>query len=704
MEAGTLLGPYEILEPLGAGGMGEVYRARDPRLERDVAIKVLPALSGLGAGDPDGQARFEREAKLLAQLNHPNIATIHGFEESGGVHFIAMELVEGESLAEWIAVQGATTATSASDASASGLEDVLQIARQVALALEAAHRAGVIHRDLKPANVQIAHDGVVKVLDFGLAKAYEVDVASATISPDITRSPTMAAATRAGLILGTAAYMSPEQARGAVLDERTDIWSFGCLLFELLAGQRPFPGATASDTMTSILKDEPDWELLPQSAALRRLLRRCLRKKPDARLHDIADARIEIDEILDGADEQDGATESSPGARAPMWRVALSWMVVAAMSLGMLGMALRRSPEPVEEVVPAPTRFTVTAPTSEELTLALSADGSQLVYTVTGEDGVSRLYLREMSSLEAEVVPQTEGARFPFFSPDGKWIGFYDGMRVVKVSLGGGAPFPIAGLENTTGASWGRDGRIVAQRGFGTGLVSVPEGGGEPTPITQIDLARGERHHLIPSILPGGRAALFTILRGISSERREVAVVSLESGEIRVLTSGRDARYAPSGHLLFMRRDALMAAPFSLETLTLEGEPAVIIGSVDTYGESRGLQGIYDIAANGTFVYVAEETPAEGNELVWVDREGNPELITEARHIYANPRLSPDGKLLLVSILEEDRFAVWVYSFERDTLTRITATENSSAFGVWHPDGTTLGFTSDLAGPVNVFR
>jgi serine/threonine protein kinase len=688
MESGTRLGPYEILEPLGAGGMGEVYLAEDTRLSRRVAIKVLPEDV---ASDRDRLERFEREARLLAQLNHANIATIHGLEDADGVRFIVMERVEGENLAERLA------------AGPLDLSATIAIGRQIADAFAAAHSAGIIHRDLKPANVMLTPEGKVKVLDFGLAKTYAGEGGGASGSVDMSASPTMLAATGAGVILGTAGYMSPEQARGGTLDRRTDIWSLGCVLFEMLAGERAFQGDTVSDTMAAILKEEPDWNRLPAAAppTLARVVRRCLRKEPARRYHDAADVRIELEDALE---ESDVPASSSPeparslGSRLFPWAVAAVMTVVAVSSFF--------PGRPAEKQNAGQTRFTIPAVPAERSPLVFSPDGSMLAYVTVDSDGW-HLYVRALDSFESRRIATADApVQVIFFSPDSQWIGFSGRSLLAKVPVTGGEPFPIQGTESArVGADWSPDGEIAVQLGFGAGLSLVSADGGEPRLLTEIDASRAERHHVNPRFLPGGRALLFTILSGVTGERREVAVVSLETGERRVITQGAGARYTSSGHLVFRRRDSLMAAPFDPETLQLRGEPVVVVPRLQT----RRVSGIgsaevfFDVSPQGQLAYLeGGEGDTQDAELVWVDRQGNVESVTEQRREYRTPRISPDGSQALVSIAADSGFQVWRYDFARGTSDVLTA-EGSSAFAEWSPDGSQVAFTSDRDGPLNVY-
>src|SRR5213078_4354550 len=467
LAAGTRLGPYEIIAPLGAGGMGEVYRARDSRLAREVAIKVLPAAM---ASDAERMARFQREAQTLASLNHPNIASIYGLEESGGVRALVMELVEGPTLAERIAGgsagAGLAPPARAQQAAPLPLDEALGIAKQIAEALEAAHERGIIHRDLKPANIKVTEGQTVKVLDFGLAKAFNPQDSAANLNQ--TNSPTLGIAdTQVGVILGTAAYMSPEQARGKPVDKRTDIWSFGCVLYEALTGRQAFAAETVSDTIAAILGRDPDWQALPQAtpANIRALLRHCVKKDAKLRLHDIADARIEIEEALDPsrAIPVIGAVLAEP--RAARRRRAITWSLaaLAAVSIGVaLWSLLRATAPPARPIV----RLSVALPPSDRLalgltpTIALSPDGSRLVY-VANRAGAQQLYVRPIDRNEATAIPGTEGAESPFFSPDGQSLGFFAEGKLKKVSLSGGAALTLCSAAAIRGASWGPDDNII---------------------------------------------------------------------------------------------------------------------------------------------------------------------------------------------------------------------------------------------------
>jgi serine/threonine protein kinase len=522
LSSGQTLAQYEILTPIGAGGMGEVYRARDTRLGRDVAIKVLP--DDLRR-DPERLERFRREARLLAQLNHPHVATVHGLEEVNGKALLVMELVEGETLAERIA-RGPIP-----------IEPGIQIFLQLAEGLEAAHERGIVHRDLKPANVMIRPDGEVKILDFGLAKTLTAEA----LSGETSQSSTLTRGTALGTILGTASYMSPEQARGKDVDKRTDIWAFGCCLYEALTGRKAFAGETASDIIGGVLRDDPDWRLVAPRIAP--LVRRCLRKDPRARLRDIGDARLELLEP--------SVTPPRPNRGRPS---VVPWILFGLSAAAAAWFAFREPARPSRV-----TRFVTVLPEGARLGtdvaqqhVAFSPDGSRIAYTVVDADsgGRSRLYLLERSSFQPTPVPRTEGARNPFFSPDGKWIGFFDGTKLKKVALDGGASITICAANVSPGASWGIDDRIVYADKFSSGFRSVSASGGEPETLTT--LAPGETSHRWPQHLPDGKSLLFTVR---TARGARIVVQSLRTGERKTLLSEAEgatqALYLASGRLLY---------------------------------------------------------------------------------------------------------------------------------------------------------
>jgi serine/threonine-protein kinase len=556
LQAGSCVGVYEIVGLLGAGGMGEVYRARDTKLRRDVALKVLPDLF---ARDPDRLARFTREAHVLASLSHPHIAAIYGIEEADGVTALVLELVEGPTLAERVEglrAKGSGLVLSDPPVRGAGstgpglhLPEALKIAAQIADALEAAHEKGVVHRDLKPANIKLTADDRVKVLDFGLAKALESSSASLSGERDAMMSSTLTAmASKLGVIVGTAAYMSPEQAKGKAVDKRTDIWAFGCVLYEMLAGARAFAGDDVTDFIVSVMTKEPDWSRLPPSTPPRivELLKRCLKKDPRERLRDIGDARLELDHPVDGIEPDRTATPLRNRALRSVWIGALA--AVAVLS-GLAGWSLRSD----RANSPGSVRFSFPLPPVAQFAslnigkMAMSPDGTRIAYAAGGQ-----LYVRGVDQFEPVPVAASQGAGNPFFSPDGKWIGFVAGGRLQRVSLAGGAPLTISKVGQVAGASWGPDDTIVFGGGVGAGLQRVSVSGGTPVALTTPDPKKHEVNHGLPQFLPGGRDVVFTIGTG---EGSRVALVSVETRTWReLLASGSGAQYLSSGHLLGSRQ------------------------------------------------------------------------------------------------------------------------------------------------------
>ncbi len=692
IQAGTHLGPYEILSPLGAGGMGEVYRARDSKLDREVAIKVLPDTF---VRDPERVARFQREAKLLASLNHSNIAAIYGFDESNDTRFLVLELVEGETLADRLR------------GGALPVVEALEVGRQISEALEAAHERGVIHRDLKPANVMVTTEGVVKVLDFGLAKAFvgDTSVAAFADSPTITVEHT-----RPGVVLGTAAYMSPEQARGKPLDKRTDIWSFGCVLYECLTGRRPFGGETTTDLIAKILERDPDWDTLPPNTPpiVHLLLRRCLQKNRDKRLHDIADARIELEEAI--ADPTSSSlrlatsalAEATRPPRRSAWGRLLPWALVSASVLALAAVILILwAPWREREPQRLTSRLSINLPPEAPLApagsmpfgigrplLTLSPDGSCLVY-VALVAGRRQLYMRDMLTGKVEAIPGTEGALFPFFSPDGQWVGFFANEKLHKVSLRGGQPEILADADFPFGGTWAADGSIYFTPTQARGVAKVSAIGG---PVETVTTPTGEvLTHAWPSVLPGSEALLVSLLG-----YRQTAVARLTGPNKLdvVLPQGLFARYVRTGHLLYTRGGRLVAVPFDLNRLKTSGDPVVLIHDIRIEGTGAAAQ--YSLSADGTLIYATGLDASEGF-LVWVDRKGRRERLDLPRQRYGAFRLSPDGGRVALPVYDSGVQDIWVYDFGRlDTPTRLT-------FGgfqmspVWTNDGRSLLYSSQRA-------
>ena len=684
---GARVGSYEILSALGAGGMGEVYRARDTRLDRQVAIKILPQAF---VADGERVARFQREAKVLASLNHPHIAAIYGLDEADGVKALVMELVEGEDLARRL-TRGSIP-----------LDEALPIAKQIAAALEAAHEQGIIHRDLKPANIAVRPDGTVKVLDFGLAKVLVSD----TAPPDALNSPTITAvATRAGIFLGTAPYMSPEQARDRPVDRRTDIWAFGAVLYELLTGVRAFPGVSVAETLSQVLTLTPDWTLLPPETptAIRTLLRRCLEKDPGKRLDSAVALRLEIDEALDSLA---GVTT---GRALQVRRRRITWgasaAVVAASLLAALGTwAVMRNAPPAP---PLPTRFAITLPpaATQELffqggDIALSPDGRYLVYHSRG-----RLMLRALDQLDAVPLSSVTAGRTPFFSPDSRWIGFFDGGDLKKVAIAGEPVITVARELGTAEAgTWGDDGTIVVSSVDGNiGLRRVSADGGEPTALTKP--AATQNPHWAPSMLPGGRGVLFTIWASTPGDR-QLTVLDLKSGQQKALLRGAiGAEYLETGHLVYATVDArsgpasgtLWVVAFDLDRLAVAGEPVRVSETLelDMFVD-------YAVSRSGALVYVPPR--ALSRSFVWVDRTGRETAIDGLPpRPYSTIALSPDGTRVAFGIADQE-FDIWAWDLARESLTRLTFEPGFDDLPRWTPNGRQIVFQSDRAGALNAHR
>jgi serine/threonine-protein kinase len=709
-----MLAHYRLVEKIGEGGMGVVWKAEDSKLSREVALKVLPADV---AEDPERSARFRREARTLATLHHPNIASIFGFEETEGVTYLVMELVEGEDLSERLRQGPLPT------------DEALDLARQLAEGLEEAHHRGVVHRDLKPANVMRTADGKVKILDFGLARVFDDPSAAAE---DLSKSPTITAnMTRKGVILGTAAYMSPEQARGKTVDKRTDMWAFGCVLYEALTGWMPFSGETVTDILAGVLEREPDWERLPAGTPplVRSLLRRCLTKKLDSRLRDAGDARIEIEEALgdtaDWARVTGGAAKGEEHGSA-RGRAKIAWTLIGLMAGALAAVLITRAWEPpVPAVSRPPGRFVIplqadapNVPIPDTSSVALSPDGTLLVYvaSVQGGQGVrsgagdapgrqTRLFLRRLDELEAVPIEGSEEASSPFFSPDGKWIGYVDYRdgRLKKVLLQGGVPVTLSEASlNFRGATWGDDGKIYFAEAT-EGIRAVPQDGGTPEPLTAPDREKGEKTHRFPHVLPGSKALLFTLgSSGIESyDEASVALLSLETGGVRVLfQGGTNPRYAPSGHIIYARGGALEAVPFDLSSLEVTGAPFEVLDGVvtsDGYGSAH-----YTFSDTGTLVYVPGGPGQYQYDLYLLDRDGDVERLPLPSRAYGDARFSPGGGRLAISVLGANA-GIWLYEIERRTMTRLT-THWDNYNPVWSSDGDVLTFSSNRNGSEAIWQ
>jgi Tol biopolymer transport system component len=684
LEPGTRLGPYEIVAPLGAGGMGEVYRAKDTKLGREVALKVLP--EGFFE-NRENVVRFEREAKSLAAVTHPNIAVLYSFEEVSGRHLLVQELLEGETLREAL-TKGPLP-----------LRKALEVGLQVAEGLAAAHAKGIVHRDVKPENVFLTKDGHAKLLDFGLARH---DVTRN--DPSDTRSPTLAAVSERGVVLGTVAYMSPEQARGEVVDFRTDQFSLGVVLYEMLTGKRPFGGASAAETLAAIIRDEP--EPLARSAPsvpapVRWMVERLLSKEPGSRYHSTADLASELANVRTHLSEAVSAVVAASGEtprlrrRAPAW--ALGAVAAAAVALGLfLGIRFARPGSPPASPLMLSLSFPIDAAPFWANTnpLALTPDGKTLVF-VGQSGGKSMVYLRRFDRDEIRPIPGTEGARQPFISPDGHELGFFQFAegKLKKVALAGGLPVTLCDAPLPRGGSWGADGTIVFAPGAMSGLWRIPASGGEPRRVTTPDAAKGERHYF-PQLLPDGEHVLFDLWDPNQTSR--VAVVSLRTGEQRILV--KDAaypRYLPTGHLLFTRPGTLFAVPFSLKSLEISGSPVPLLDDLVT-NSPYTRQAEYTFSQEGTLVYVPDLQLQR--TLVWVDRKGAAEEIPFQPGGYYAVVLSPDGGRLATLTFEKgERTALLFGDFVRGTLSRSTAEGFLSSLAS-APDGKRVGFSFAPAG------
>jgi len=669
---GRTLSHYQVVEKLGAGGMGEVWRATDTKLGRDVALKVLPEAF---ARDPERLARFEREARVLAALNHPNIASIYDFMQVEGVSFLVLEFVPGRTLGGLGKIEA---------------PEAIRLCGQIAEALEAAHDKGIIHRDLKPANVKVTPEGKVKVLDFGLAKAF-ADEPEAT---DPSGSPTLSVGpTRAGVILGTAAYMSPEQARAKRLDKRTDIWSFGCVLYELLSGRQAFGAENVSDIIFAVLGREPDWAALPAGTppGVERLLRRCLEKEPTRRLRDIGDFRIDLDESP-AAPPPPPPLPHTRTRRAP-WAVAAALAVALGVSLWMLW----PRPEPLRPLV----RSAVLLPPGDRLALglrpamALSPDGAKLVYVAT-RGNRTQLFLRRLDQPEPTPISGTEDAGGPFFSPDGEQVGFFAGGKLKKVLLSGGSPIVVCDASDARGAAWAPDDTILfnPSTGSGAGLMRVPAAGGAPQVLTRTDSKKGEVAHRWPKVLPDGKTVLFTVWLGGSFDEARIMALSLPSGEQKLVAEGGmfpDYAAGPGGgFVVFARAGVLMAVPFDTARLQVTGPGFPVLEGVASNLVSGSAD--FGFSGAGSMVYVPGAVQSSEFSLVWVDRKGTVVPLTENRRAYRIPRLSPDGRRVAVAVDEGSRRNIWVYETSRDTLTRLTFAETVEFSPVWTPDGKRVAY------------
>jgi eukaryotic-like serine/threonine-protein kinase len=671
--------------------MGEVYRARDTKLPREVALKTLPQDLAL---EPDRLARLKSEARILATLNHPGIAILHGLEEGdGGVPVLVMELVDGETLADRLRRKPLP------------VREAMAIGQQIAIALEAAHQKGVLHRDLKPANIRLTADGRVKLLDFGLAKA--VMGVGVNSQLDTHTSP----ASGAGVVLGTAPYMSPEQARAQEVDRRTDVWSFGCVLFEMLAGKRAFEGATFSDTVAAVLDREPDWKAFPRETprALLRLLQRCLQKEKDRRLRDIGDARLELEELLappvsSAGEENESAIVTS---RIRGWQrltgSSLLWLSVTAAAAGALGWAVGASKLLVSRSV---QRWTIPlALPGPVYGLAWSPDGTSLVYSAI-RDGRLRLYLRTLDRLEDSPISGTDSPwglpLQPFFSPDGGWMAFSAATSLKKVPTSGGAPLTLCDPCNPKGATWGPDGTVVYAPGTAAGLSRVNADGGASQALTVLDARRQESSHRFPEFVPEGQGVIFTVKHhdAASWSDARIEAVSLRTGERSTLVEGGShAQYLTPGHLVYHRWGNLWAAPFDPVRLKVTGSSVRVLDGVSSSSEYG--QAYFALSRDGSLAYVPGKPQGSDRTLALMDRDGKRKPLLDEGRPYESVKVSPDGRRLVLQIGGAND-QIWVYDMERGTLTPQTLRFNNSD-PIWTRDGQRLTFTSNREGSFDIF-
>jgi Tol biopolymer transport system component len=685
IRTGQMLGPYTISAQIGEGGMGEVYRARDTKLNRDVALKILPSAFAV---DPDRLARFKREAHVLAALNHPHIAAIYGFEESTGVQALVLELVEGPTLADRLA-RGPIP-----------LDEVLPIAAQIAQALEAAHEQGIIHRDLKPANIKLRPDGAVKVLDFGLAKALEP---AAGMAAGMTASPTLTTPvmTALGVVLGTAAYMSPEQARGKPLDKRTDIWSFGCVLYEMLTGRPAFPGDTISDTIAAILGDDPDWGRLSGETSdnVRRLLQRCLEKDPKQRLHDIADAGIEIH---DAQSKAHSAVIASPvpvvtrrGRERLAWTMTGLLAMVSVVAVA-VAIAVTLRPTPAAREV----RLEITTPpTTDQVSLALSPDGEKLVFAAESE-GQPRLWLRSLEAGSAHPLPGTDRGAYPFWSPDSRSIGFFAEGKLKRLDIAGGPAQTLADALIGRGGTWSRNGVILFAPSTFSRIFRVSDRGGEPVAVTGGEMPKAVGYRF-PQFLPNGRHFLFSVVG--AAQDRGVYVASLDGSVMRRLVDADTAVVLASGHLLFVRQGALFVQSFDPVRLELAGNPFPVAEDILFSGAVN--ISVLSSSNAGSIVY-RTRAASDQRQFLWFDRSGKEmgRVGEPDTAIPANPQLSPDGRRVALNRSTNGQLGIWLLETRGGVLSRFTFDGAPDAYPVWSPDSRRLVFVSNRKGTLDLYE
>jgi Tol biopolymer transport system component len=698
---GRTIAHYEVTSHLGKGGMGEVYRARDSKLGRDVALKVLP--EGF-ASDSERLARFQREARLLASLNHPNIASIHGIEGDGSHRVLVLELVEGEDLSQRLG------------GGPIPIKEAIAIARQVADAIESAHDQGIVHRDLKPANVVVTPDGVVKVLDFGLAKAVEIDASNSNLS----HSPTLlgSSPTMAGVILGTAAYMSPEQARGKRVDRRADIFAFGCLFYEMLTGRQAFSGDTVSDTLAAVLRAEPDWALLPKDTprAVVKLLKRCLEKDPRLRLRDIGEARIVLENVERGVEVDEPAPAPMADALAKRGRAWLPWAIAILAIIAAVAIFARSQRDTTPLATPALTQLSMLLPPGASLALrgqnpappSISPDGRRIVFGVSSQGG-STLFVRSLDQADAVELPGTEGAAYPFWSPDSRQIAFFAAGKLKRVDASGGPATTIADAALGKGGTWAADGTIYFAPTYASGIFRVSSNGGAASAVTVADSALGEVSHRFPRMLPDQKHFLY-LSRAVSARTGsqgdvgiKLKIASVDGKDVRAIMPAESNALFSNGRLLFTRNAFLVAQTFNPHTFELSGDPVPLASHV------RSIPGaswsIFDVSESGTMIYQGGAA-VEGTQLTWVDLKGQKLGVLGDAAQHDDPiRISPDETQVTVAIFDTRVGTpdVWVYDVKRNVRTRFTTDPAADNNPVWSPDGSRIVFASTRRGHVELY-
>jgi len=683
LASGTKLGPYEITGAIGAGGMGEVYRARDTRLDRTVAIKVLPAHL---AETPEAKQRFEREARAVSALNHPHICTLYDVGSQDGTEFLVMEYLEGETLAARL------------EKGALPLELALKTGIEIADALEKAHRQGIIHRDLKPGNIMMTKSGA-KLLDFGLAKAIDTTpVSGLTVAETgpVKREPT----TETGSLFGTYQYMAPEIIEGLDADARSDIFSFGAVLYEMASGKRAFDGKTQASVLAAILAMEPQpiSALMPASpASLDRVVKLCLAKDRDERWQSAHDVKLELQWIAEGG-PQAGLPSATPppykgGQRPAFWIAAIATLIAIALAIGIL----TRTPKPQQPIQ-------VSADLGADVALSIatfgpnaviSPDGTKLAFSAEGADKRRRLYIRSLDQLQATALAGAEDAVNPFFSPDGQWIAFFAQGKLKKISVQGGSPAAICDSRTLNGGSWGDDGNIVLASRAGTGLSKVSAGGGTPAPLTTLDTQKGETSHRWPQVLPGSNAVIFTVETTNTNtfDDADIAAYSSSTGKTKtILHGGFHGIYLPSGYLVYMHNGTLYGVPFDAKGLEVTGQATAVVDNVVANPNTGTAQ--FSISENGVMVYVAGSAVDRSVSIYWMDADGKFAPLREPAGNYGNLALSPDGKRLAMDIREPKRTDIWVYELDRDTLTRLTFAGDGNSRPVWTPDGQRIVYSA----------